>query len=862
MSGVARLSEQFEPDGYDLTLWLDKRRARFDGAVQITGRFVRPSSELRLHAKGLKIQSARLNGQEAKFSLLPELDELRLKLPGNVSAAAGEVVEAEIRFAGEVTDRLHGLYRCRFKQDGKERQLWVTQLESHHAREVFPCVDEPAAKAVFELSLGTDPSEVVLANMPLKQQNRQKGWLISRFEATPRMSPYLLAFVVGDLQYKAKKTASGCEVRVWASPIQPSVALDFALDTAVKSIEYFENYFGTPYPLPKCDHVALPDFSSGAMENWGLITYREVLLLANPDTASQANREYIATVIAHETSHQWFGNLVTMAWWDDLWLNESFATLMEYLAVDHIYPDWNVWQHFFQHEASQSLQRDALPGVQAVRSPIHHPDEIGTLFDPSIVYAKGARLLYMLMTHVGKAVFRQGLRQYFLEHAYGNTTVDDLWNSLSKFAGENIGQLMKPWTDRPGYPLLQIDRINGKLSLTQSRFSIVREASSAPASWPIPLFNSPKLPDLPPLMTKMSISAELGPERADSLVRFNVGNSGHYLVWYRSQFARKELVKTIISGKLPLPERLAVVETADLLATAGYWSSREVISLLQSYRQDTSEAVWNAISEALSKITRLLEGHRLEADFKRLTGRLIAVQLERLGWQPAGGGEESLNDTKLRATILNLAVYAELPAVIDEAIRLYREAKTPAELPAEQRQAILKAAVKFGPPDIFRKLIKEYIRSRDPELKLELSLALCSSQHPPHIKELIERLKNRRFVRLQDLDSWVIHLLRNPKARAEAWSWLVGNWEWIKLYQQGDKSFENYPRYSAGIFATDEWLERYQTFFGPMAKQPALKRTIELGNLTIAATVARRERDLVKLREFFLQTNLQLETSR
>ncbi|RWZ79394.1 MAG: M1 family peptidase [Candidatus Chaera renei] len=849
MPSVARLIGQFIPEHYDLTLLLNKPQARFDGVVQITGTLPRPTDRLRLHAKGLKIESALVNGLPVDFSLDENLDELRLALPEKIDSASTGSLRLEIRFSGEVGDRLHGLYRCRFRQDNKEKLLWVTQLESHHAREVFPCVDEPEAKAVFSLSLSTDPSEVVLANMPLKQQSRRQGWLISQFEPTPRMSPYLLAFVAGDLQYKTKKTVSGCEVRVWATPVQPAESLDFALETAVKAIEFFEDYFGSAYPLPKCDHVALPDFSSGAMENWGLITYREMLLLADPATASQSNREYIATVIAHEVSHQWFGNLVTMAWWNDLWLNESFATLMEYLTTDAIHPSWNIWQQFFQHKASGSLQRDALPGVQPVRAPISHPDQISALFDPAIVYAKGARLLYMLMKHVGKTVFRQGLRQYFLEHAYGNATADDLWRSFGKFAGEDIAKLMRPWTDRPGYPLLVVDEHGDWLHLKQSRFSVVRQKTlAANETWPIPLFSAPKLPELPSVMTQASIKVALPNNRMERLIRFNQGNSGHYLVWYRSAFARKEVIKAIMDGSLPLPERLAVIETADLLATAGYADSGEVIALLQAFKNDGNEAVWNAAAGVIYRIARLVEEDpALEAGFKRLVGELIGKQLSRLGWQTPAGGE-TINDTKLRATVLGLAVYTELPEAIKEAVKIYQATESLNKLPAELRNVILKAAVKFGPADIFGQLTQHHLVNNDPELKMDIVLALCSTRNPQHIKELIARLKNRRFVRLQDLSLWVISLLRNPRARHEAWSWLISNWQWIERHQKGDTSFEDYPRYSAESFSSDEWLERYQTFFGPMAKQPALRRAIELGNLTIAAAIARRERDLPKLR--------------
>src|SRR5690606_28324955 len=255
----------------------------------------------------------------------------------------------------------------------------------------------------------------------------------------------LLAWVTGEMQYKTAQTNSGVEVNIWATPAQRPEALSFALEHSVKSIEFFDAYFGIPYPLAKCDQVALPDFSSGAMENWGLVTYRETALLADPATTTVASKHYIATVISHELSHQWFGNLVTMKWWNNLWLNESFATLMEYIAVDAIHPEWNVWLDFSSNESIMALRRDAIDGVQAVQVDVDHPDEISSLFDGAIVYDKGARVMRMLQEYIGHDAFRAGLASYFEEFAYSNTEADDLWRHLSEASGQNIAHLMNSW---------------------------------------------------------------------------------------------------------------------------------------------------------------------------------------------------------------------------------------------------------------------------------------------------------------------------------------------------------------------------------------------------------------------------------
>ncbi|MCA9340722.1 MAG: aminopeptidase, partial [Candidatus Saccharibacteria bacterium] len=383
-------------------------------------------------------------------------------------------------------DQMHGIYPCYFEHDGVKKELIATQFESHYAREAFPCIDEPGAKARFNIQLTTKPDQTVLSNMPIDEQSVVEDKLVTRFKTTPRMSTYLVAFVVGELHRKTSRTTSGVEVNVWATPAQTAESLDFALDTAVKVIEFYDDYFGTAYPLPKSDHVALPDFTVGAMENWGLITYREIALLADPKIVSVSGRHYIATVIAHELAHQWFGNLVTMAWWNDLWLNESFATLMEYIAVDAIHPEWNIWLDFISNESIAALRRDSIQGVQSVQVDVNHPDEISTLFDGAIVYAKGARLLRMIQYYIGDESFRAGLKHYFGEHAYKNTVGNDLWVQLSDASGKDIAAIMNAWISQSGYPVVSVTRDGDSVTISQQQFFVGPHEPSEKL-WPIPL---------------------------------------------------------------------------------------------------------------------------------------------------------------------------------------------------------------------------------------------------------------------------------------------------------------------------------------------------------------------------------------
>ena len=462
MQTVSRLISYLTPRHYELSLNLQRVERTFDGVVTVYGT-VQNENELRLHEKNLVIPSAKVNGREVIFRYDTN-DELVLEYSGTKD----EDVAIVIGFSGTITDQMHGMYPCYYEHDGIKKELLATQFESHHAREVFPCIDEPEAKATYDVILTTEQNIVVLGNMPIASQQTEGDKLITTFQRSPIMSSYLLAWVAGEMHKKSASTKSGVEVNVWATPAQPLETLDFAVEIGVKVIEFYDEYFGVPYPLPKADHVALPDFSSGAMENWGLITYREVALLVDPKTASASQKHFVASIIAHELAHQWFGNLVTMKWWDDLWLNESFADFVEHIALDELHPEWETWLDFVLSRGVGALRRDATDGVQSVHIDVRHPDEISTLFDGAIVYGKGARLMKMLRSYVGDEAFRAGLTTYFTEFAYKNTVGTDLWKHLGASSGKDVAGFMDAWLRQPGYPVLEVSE-NG---LRQEQFFI------------------------------------------------------------------------------------------------------------------------------------------------------------------------------------------------------------------------------------------------------------------------------------------------------------------------------------------------------------------------------------------------------
>ncbi|HEX7368210.1 MAG TPA: M1 family metallopeptidase [Candidatus Saccharimonadales bacterium] len=850
---VTRLYSQFQPERYELALTLDKAHMTFGGTVTIRGRKVgRPSQRITLHQNGLKITSATVikhdkkGEQELPLARINNHDSLQeVRLHASQMVYPG-MYTLTVAFEGKITDSMTGIYPCYFKDGPADKTLLMTQFESHYARQAFPCIDEPEAKATFDLTLTTEAGITVLANTPVKTQQKHGDRLRTTFETTPKMSSYLLAFVAGELQSKSATTTSGVAVNVWATAAQPAQALEFPLEIAKRSIEYFEDYFGVPYPLAKVDHVACPDFSAGAMENWGLITYRERALLAYPGQTGQSSLELIATVIAHETSHQWFGDLVTMKWWNDLWLNESFANMMEYQAVDALHPEWHVWDSFIAQEGLGALRRDATPGVQSVKTEVRHPDEINTLFDPSIVYAKGGRLLYMLKNYIGEDAFRKGLSSYFQKHRCGNTEGADLWAALSAASGKDVGAFMDPWLEQSGFPVVSITQAGRELTIAQEHFLDNPAKADPDRRWPVPLFAT--APGLPDSFDSSEIALSVP---NDDIVLLDTHARGHYIVRYTSDKQKQAVADKIRTQKLGEADRLMLLNGGSMLARAGYEPYSNILAMLSAYRDEASEPVWDMMSLVIGETRRFIDlDESLEDMIKQLIRTLIAKQHKRLSWQEQTG--ESSADQKLRATIIGLGAYAEEPAIVSRALELFESYKSkPDTVPAELRGIVFAVAVKQHTPGALTYLLQLHDSTNNSELKGDICGALTATHLPEEAEKLLGRLQDAKLVKPQDADRWLVYLLRNRYACDTAWQWMTANWAWIEQTYHDDKSYDMLPRYAASIVNTAAWAKRYREFFEPKAGQLVLQRNIAMGLEEITARVAWLTRDLTGVQKFF-----------
>lgn len=822
MQPVNRLIEKFSPEHYNLSLELERVERRFKGVVTMTGELHPGNDSIAVHAKDLVLESITIDGKEAAFTH-GQYDEMSITQRG---LTAGKHVVV-MSFSGKINDAMHGLYPCYYEHDGVKKELLATQFESHHAREVFPCVDEPEAKATFDVTLTTEPNIIVLSNQPNEWQRVENEKLVTCFKTTPRMSTYLLAWVTGELQHKTGKTKSGVDVSIWATPTQRPEALDFALEHSIKSIEFFDDYFGVPYPLAKCDQVALPDFSSGAMENWGLVTYREVALLADPATTTVASKHYIATVISHELSHQWFGNLVTMKWWNNLWLNESFATLMEYVAVDAIHPEWNAWLDFASNESIMALRRDAIEGVQAVQVDVNHPDEISSLFDGAIVYAKGARLMRMCQEYIGHEAFQKGLASYFKEFAYQNTDEDDLWQHLSRASGKDISRLMNTWISQSGYPVVSVT----PEGLSQQQFFIGPHSESNQL-WPIPLGGETS-EDVPELLETKDLSMSIAEDE-----RLNVKDASHFITHYSPEHLERLLHKLSTYDEIG---RLQLLHEQSLLARGEVISSAELIPLLEAYKTESAQSVWDIMALSLKELRKFVEAdEKLENKLRKFSLSLAKPQFERLGWEIQTGEVE--RDTKLRSLIIGLMLYGEDPVVEEHCLELYKLGV--AAIDPELRHLVIATAVKRATDEsIITELLSIYKTTHSADLRDDICAGLTAARKIGHIQLLLEAVVDNNVVRKQDVFRWFAYLIRSRYARDATWKWMTGNWSWIEESFAGDKSYDYFPQYAAGGLVTREQLDAYRVFFVPKRSVPALTRSIDLGIKEIEARVALIEKD-------------------
>ena len=817
----------FQPSHYDLYIDVNRGTKVISGRTTISGEA--KATEISVHQKYLTITSVTDEaGEDLAYRVDNEHEAIRVTLR-EVGPTA-----LTITYTAPLTDTMMGIYPSYYEVAGEKKQIIGTQFETTFARQAFPSIDEPEAKATFDLALKFDeqPGEIVLANMP--ELREEDG--VHYFATTVRMPTYLVAFAFGDLQSKTTRTKSGVEVGVFATKAHKANELDFALDIAKRSIEFYEDFYQTPYPLPHSWQLALPDFSAGAMENWGLVTYREAYLTLDPDNTPLRQKQVVATVIAHELAHQWFGDLVTMKWWDDLWLNESFANMMEYVAIDAIEPDWHIWELFQTDDVSAALNRDATDGVQSVHVQVEDPAEIDALFDGAIVYAKGARMLVMVRALLGDDALRKGLKAYFDAHQYGNATGADLWQALGDASGLDVGAIMTSWLEQPGYPVVTAAVVDGQLTLSQQQF-FIGEGEEKGRQWQIPLNSN--YGAVPELLTEHEIVVgDYQQLRAESGQPFqlNVGNNSHFIVKY-DETLLADLAQD--ATNLSAISQLQLLQDQRLLAEGRLTSYATVVPLLQTFANSEHVVVTTALYDVANNLKKFVtpdseEEHQLQMFFDSLSRQQVA----RLGWHAQAG--ESSDDAITRPLVLRAALYAQNAEAIAAAHDLFVAHQADlAALPAEVRGLVLRNEVEnYGSEALFDQLLQAYVASSDATFKRDIQGALTQTPDSDLIATLISKFEDANTIKPQDLRAWYRGVLANKHGQQVAWDWIRADWQWLQDTVGGDMEFTTYITVTAAIFQTAERLAEFKAFFEPKLPTPGLTREITMDIKVVETRVA------------------------
>ena len=834
------LPSSVKPSKYRLRLHPDLDSFTFSGDQTVDIEILESTSSIVLNAMDLEIggASVNVNGSTVaagSISLNSEDETATLEFGQELPPGPAQL---DMSFTGVLNDKLLGFYRSEYvSEDGQTRYLATTQFEPTDARRAFPCWDEPAQKASFDVTLVFSEGFQAVGNTPAVEEKTSDdadgpapGLKSVRFDETPIMSTYLLAFIVGDLVSVEADAADGTRVGIWTTPGKENQA-QFALDTSVALLGYFNDYFGIPYPLPKLDHLAIPDFAAGAMENWGAITYRETALLVDPENSSAGTRQRVAEVVAHEMAHMWFGDLVTMEWWDDLWLNESFASWMGTKAVDWLFPDWEMWTQFVNMDTNRALSLDGLKNSHPIEQEVKNPAEVSQLFD-AISYSKGASVIRMLEQFLGPETFRQGLNRYLSNNMYANARTQDLWSALEEESGQPVTSIMDSWVKQMGYPVLQVDAERTEehlqLSMSQERFvydrllgDAVADPGASPEVWQVPVtVNSGGEATASAVMEGRDTQLEL-PAVGDWF-KVNSGQTGFYRVNYNEEDWQR-LVPAVSSLELSATDRLGVQNDAYALSKAGQLPISRFLELARAYGNETDASVWSDLASNLRDIEQLVSAEPVHPSYQRFARELFGPAARRAGWEPRPG--DGHLDALLRTTVLGQAGSYEDQEVLQEASAQFQSYLADRDsVHPDLRGVVCSLAGQAGDRAVYDQLWELEGQTGLQEEKIRLLLALTRFQDVGLLNETLERSLSNR-VRSQDTITVVGGVAATIRGREPAWEFVKANWaEFDRRYGSGGFGLMRLVSICSS-FTTEEKMADVERFFADHPA-PAAERTI------------------------------------
>ncbi|XP_052106945.1 endoplasmic reticulum aminopeptidase 1-like [Mytilus californianus] len=843
-----RLPDTVEPISYNVFLNPDMKALKFSGTVKIKAKIKATTSLIVLHTKNLTITKVlvkpfTLTGPSTKRSPIIvakhleflKNEQLAILTDRKMFTSARTGIEITIKFNANIVSKLAGFYLSSYKtKSGEIRHIGTTQFQPTGARQAFPCFDEPGLKATFKMSIVRDKKHIALFNMPLnKTEDFKDGRVIDRFQESVKMSTYLVAFVVCDYKSKKGKTKSGVDVAVYAAEDQID-QVDFALKVAITVLEYYDELYKIRYPLPKLDLIAIPDFSAGAMENWGLVTYRESAVLYHPGESSDSDKQWVAVVIAHELAHQWFGNLVTPKWWDDTWLNEGFASYVEYLGTDKVDPTLKMGEQFICKTLQRALSRDSQKTSHPIHVPVHNPDDINEIFD-TISYDKGASVIRMLREFLGKEKFMDGITAYLKQYKYGNAVTVDLWSALSKKSGNTVDvkSVMDTWTLQMGYPVVSVKQSGNKFLLTQQRFlsdgSVTTNSDESPFGykWHIP-FRYMVLYEDDTNSTGMvwlhKGSAEISVTKDVKLIKGNYGMYGFYRVNYE-EVMWKTIIQQLQTDHTVLSpgDRSGLIDDVFNLARAGLVKHTTALDMTKYLKKEQDYAPWYSALDGLGFIRKILQKSPAYEQFKTYTLTLVKPIQSSLTWNDSG---EPLQKY-LRSNLLSEVILLGDSDATKKGRQLYDDWMTQnTSIPPNLKTAVYTAGIKYGEWSEWKFMLEKYNNSITPSNKDRYLSTLGETRDSIVINRLLHMALNEDMIKHQDLYKVMRAVTKNPSGQLLAWRFLQQNWE--KLLQwYGDVSFTlpEFVKSTTSSFSTEFDYKEVEEFFKKVDSGPA-KRAV------------------------------------
>ena len=755
------------PINYQLTFEPDLKKFIFFGTETITVSYKKPTNKITMHCAELKIKSCIVKSEDDIISSTPKTNEEKEELSIKLSKKIKGTVTISLEFQGILNDRLLGFYRSQYKQNGKTKYLATTQFEAADARRAFPCWDEPEAKATFEISIIADNKFTAISNMPVISKKKLKNKTHYKFGKTPVVSTYLIYLGVGEFEYLTSKTGK-VQIRVITTKGNKSKG-KYSLDLGKKLLTSYQKYFGIKYPLPKLDLIAIPDFAAGAMENWGAITFRETILLYDPKTSSTRTKQFIAEVISHEIAHQWFGNLVTMKWWNDLWLNESFATFMATKFVDKFYPEWNLWDQFIEDAMNSAMGLDSLKTTHPIDVTVNSPAEIREIFDV-ISYDKGGCVLRMLENYVGETNFRAGLKNYLSSFKYGNAQGQDLWDAIGKASKMPVSAMVNSWLKQPGFPQVEISQNDKSLVLKQSRFLMEPTPKTQKGLWHVPITLGLGNETITKLMTKKSITVKT-PSSPGFVA--NIGRTGFYRVKYDDGILL-DLKMLVDQKQIPHVDRWAIQNDLFALCIAGKEDVANYLDFTDAYFDEDSYLPQTNVANNLNFLASLTFFEDFGDEIREYAINYFRKILSNLGWMPKSSDKHT--DAFMRGfSIFVLGKFGDDSIIEQAEIKFKAFLKNPSTLHPDIREAIFSLVAWNGNAKTHSQFVSLYKKAKTMEEKLRFLGAMCNFRSE---KLLIKTLQFSQTsdVRSQNMQLPIMKIAANPYGKKILWPWLKKNW--------------------------------------------------------------------------------------